>query len=276
MSGLREKIGRKLGQIDRRVIYFALIPFVVIPLLAPLGLKINISPEVKTIYDYIERLTPDDCVFISADYDPQVDAELTPMFEAIVRHCFKRNVKVLVANIFSIEGMALVEPRMRTLAEEYQKIYGVDYVFLGFRQGYEMLILGMGDDINRTWEVDYYGSKLEDLPMMHSMKNYKDIDLVVDLSGSGVYVYWIQFGYIKFNVKVAAGMTAVMAPDAYPQLQAGQLIGLIGGLRGAAEYEQLVGHKGFASAGMEAQSWTHILIVLLILLGNFAYLLARK
>lgn len=273
---IKDVIGQTIGQIDRRIIYIALLPAVIVPLFLPLGLRINVSPEVRAIYDYIEKLTPNDCVFISGDYDPQVDAELTPMFEALLRHCFKKNVKVLVANVFSFEGTALVEPRMKILAEEYQRIYGVDYVFLGFKQGYEMIILGMGDNINKTWEVDYYGSKLEDLPMMSHLKNYDDIDLVIDLSGSGVYIYWIEFGYIKYNVKTAAGITAVMAADAYPHLQAGQLIGIIGGLRGAAEYEQLVEHPAFASAGMEAQSWSHILVILLMLLGNLAYLLTKK
>jgi hypothetical protein len=39
---------------------------------------------------------------------------------------------------------------------------------------------------------------------------------------------------------VAVGVTAVMAADMYPYLQSGQLIGMLSGLKGAAEYEKLV------------------------------------
>jgi len=39
---------------------------------------------------------------------------------------------------------------------------------------------------------------------------------------------------------VAVGVTAVMAADLYPYLQSGQLVGMLAGLKGAAEYEKLV------------------------------------
>ena len=44
-----------------------------------------------------------------------------------------------------------------------------------------------------------------------------------------------------------------MAPGLYPLLRSGQINGLIGGLRGAAEYESLIGQKGTAVAGMDAR-----------------------
>ena len=66
-----------------------------------------------------------------------------------------------------------------------------------------------------------------------------------------------------------------MASDAYPYLNAGQLEGLLGGLSGAAEYEKLIGVPGTATIGMDAQSIAHILIILLIALGNIAYFATR-
>ena len=71
----------------------------------------------------------------------------------------------------------------------------------------------------------------------------------------------------------AGRMTAVMASDAYPFLQSGQLSGLIGGLKGAAEYEQLINHRDRAFIGMDAQSITHILIVIFIIFGNISFFL---
>jgi hypothetical protein len=47
-------------------------------------------------------------------------------------------------------------------------------------------------------------------------------------------------------------------------------------MRGAAEYEILVNHPGKAVAGMDAQSFAHVLIVLFIILGNVGYVLAGK
>lgn len=266
----------KLSQLDRRIIYLIISFAVIAPFFFRLGLPIRVSPEVKMLYDYIERLGPTDCVLISGDYDPQVDAELSPMFEAITRHCFKKGVKLMVVNVFSIQGMGLLEPKLKRIAEEEQKIYGVDYVFMGYRPGGGLLILGMADNISKTWQVDYYGTKATDIPMLKTIRKLSDIDLSICLTGSGAYGVWISYAYIRNQAKVAAGITAVMAADAYPALQAGQLVGLVGGLRGAAEYEQLVEHPALASVGMEAQSWAHITIILFILLGNIGFFLSKR
>jgi hypothetical protein len=59
-------------------------------------------------------------------------------------------------------------------------------------------------------------------------------------------------------------------------LRSGQINGLIGGLRGAAEYEGLVGQKGRAIAGMDAQSATHLAIIMLVLTCNLFYFSLRR
>ena len=261
----------KLEKVDRRIIYAIITISVILPFFFRMGLPITVSPETKNVYDFIERLTPSDIVYISGDYDPQVDAELSPMFEAILAHCFQRDVKVIVANTFSLMGIPLVEPRMKRLAEEYHKVYGVDYLFLGWKVGGGLLLMGMGENFKKTWETDYYGTRLNDIPLSKDIMNYDDIDLAVSLCGSGVYGSYILFCYVQYHLKIAAGITAVMAADAYPSLQAGQLIGMLGGLRGAAEYEQLVKRPALGSAGMEAQSWAHLAIILFIILGNLGF-----
>jgi hypothetical protein len=59
-------------------------------------------------------------------------------------------------------------------------------------------------------------------------------------------------------------------------LRSGQINGLIGGLRGAAEYEILIGQKGKAVAGMDAQSATHIAIIVLVIMCNLFYFSSRN
>ncbi|HJW14882.1 MAG TPA: hypothetical protein VJ776_09305, partial [Thermoanaerobaculia bacterium] len=66
------------------------------------------------------------------------------------------------------------------------------------------------------------------------------------------------------------GSTAVMASDYYPYLSSRQILGLIGGMKGAAEYERLMGIVGDARRGMDAQSMVHVIVVILVLLGNVA------
>jgi hypothetical protein len=62
----------------------------------------------------------------------------------------------------------------------------------------------------------------------------------------------------------------------YPFLQSKQLNGLLGGLKGAAEYEALVMKKAHAVSGMRPQSVVHVIIILFVIFGNVIYLTSRR
>ena len=55
-----------------------------------------------------------------------------------------------------------------------------------------------------------------------------------------------------------------MAPEAYPYLDSRQLVGLLTGMRGAAEYEQLIDAPGDGLPAMTGQSFAHLFILILI------------
>ena len=80
-----------------------------------------------------------------------------------------------------------------------------------------------------------------------------------------------------FGVPIGCGCTAVSAPTLYTYLQTNQMVGMLGGLKGAADYETLVGIKGGqAVRGMAPQSVAHLVIILFIIIGNVAYFSQRK
>ena len=80
---------------------------------------------------------------------------------------------------------------------------------------------------------------------------------------------------IYLQPEMAAGVTAVMATDLYPYWKSDQLVGVINGMKGAAEYEHLVGVTGWGILGMSSQSIAHLLIILFIIMGNIGYLAGR-
>jgi hypothetical protein len=67
-----------------------------------------------------------------------------------------------------------------------------------------------------------------------------------------------------------------MVSGLYPYLNTGQLVGLIGGLKGAAEYEKLIAKEGKATLGMKVQSIVHLMIILMVIFGNVVYLLSMR
>jgi len=265
----------KFGTMDRRWIFLAIFIATVLPFFFPLELDVDITNEVKMIYDYLDAMDADSKpILLSFDYDPQIAAECHPMALALLRHMFSRNIKVVAVTLHQA-APALALDALTTVAKEQNKEYGRDYVFMGFGAGFAYMMAKMGESFPDSFPVDYYGTKIKDIPLASTIQNYESVSMVITLCGSRAYEYYITFAQAKFGVRVAAGMTAVMASDAYPFLQSKQLSGLIGGLKGAAEYEQLIDHRDRAFIGMDAQSITHILIVFFIILGNISYFLSK-
>ncbi|MBI2370983.1 MAG: hypothetical protein HYV08_12240, partial [Deltaproteobacteria bacterium] len=109
------------------------------------------------------------------------------------------------------------------------------------------------------------------------IRSLREVRYAVDLAaGTPGIETWYVYGKEKYGFELGGGSTAVSAAGLYPLLQTGQINGLIGGLRGAAEYETLLGQKGKAIAGMDAQSATHLLIIVLIVLCNVSFFLSRR
>jgi len=266
---------QKLIGIDRRVIYLIIALAMILPFFFQMGLPIPVTDEVKRVYDYVEGLTPTDCVVLSADFSPSVAPELSPMFEAVFRHCLKNKVKVLVISLLP-QGPGLVEPVVQQAARDHRATNGVDYAFLGYQYGFSLVIMRMMENIEAAFPNDYYGTKTSDLPVMKNIHNYEEIDLIVSLTGSSNHRVWLTYAHEPYNVPVAPGVTAVIAADVYPYLQSKQFIGMLGGLKGAAEYETLIEEKKMASMGMEAQNWAHIVIILFIIIGNIGFFAIKR
>ncbi len=111
---------------------------------------------------------------------------------------------------------------------------------------------------------------------MDGLNKLSDFDFIYNLSAGYPGTYeWVQFAVDRFHVPVGAGNTAVQAPLVYPYLNTGQLSGLLGGMKGGAEFEKLVGHKARATLSMVSQTAAHIFVILLIVVGNIAYFATR-
>jgi len=268
--------GFDIRRIDRRIIFTLIFVAVAWPLIQPLRLPMSTSPPVERLYEAVDELPPGSIVLFGGDYSPDTMPELQPMTEALLRHCFMKDLRIVVACLWPASP-PLVEAALTPLAVEYDKEYGVDYVNLGYMTGGPVVLLGMGSSIPNTFPSDYYGTPVRDLPLMQEVENFDDIAIVMEVSaGTPGTREWVQQVVSRFDVRVGSGTTAVGAPNFYPYVQSGQLIGLLGGLKGAAEYEMLVNYPADAVAGMDAQSVVHGLIVFFILFGNVVYFFSRR
>ena len=126
----------------------------------------------------------------------------------------------------------------------------------------------MGENLKGAFDKDYYGVQTSGMPALEGISTLKDISMGVDLAAGASVGMWVAYGSDRFGFPLGVGTTAVQAPDMYPFLNSKQIVGLLGGLRGAADYEQLLNEPGGATRGMAAQSMEHVLIVVLIIATN--------
>ena len=264
----------RLLDLDRRWVFLGIALAVVIPIVTKYALpQGKPAPPTVAVYDYIEDLEPGDVVMVAFDYSPSSMPELHPQALAVVRHLFERKLRVLSVSL-NPQGTALGREVLATIGDEVGAVDGEDYVHLGFKPGGSQVILGMGENIERVYPTTADGRPTADLLVMKGVHNYDDISLLVDFAAGNLPFAWIGYAGERYNQKIACGITAVMATDLYPYLQSDQLVGLINGLKGAAEYENLMGldpAEAPGMLGMSAQSIAHLLIILLVIAGNIAY-----
>jgi hypothetical protein len=279
-----------LATIDRRIIYLVLAVVVILPLVFPSPQSVRVMTPTHKLYQAVDAIPEEKILMIDFDYDPQTQPELEPMAIALLRHAFKRRIKVAVLSLY-VQPLGLAKAALDQVTEEYNSIatnqadsiiYGRDYVFLGWQPPPIIPLLGMGVSIKGVYPTDYYGNQTDTLPMMRRVRNFNNVGILVSLSGASAPLWWVSYSQTRYGVAVGAGITAVSASDFYPYFQTGQFSGLMIGMKGGAEYEELVETelditlRRKASEALGSLNAAHITIILFIIIGNVGYILRRR
>ena len=267
----------KIGSIDRRWIFLIIAAVVIVPLIIPVGLPIRPTDTTKNLYDSIEKLPVGSKVLLSVEYSPSTRPENHPMTISILRHLFKNDHKVFITCLWP-DGQFMAQDAINQVAkQEFNKTYGVDYVFLGFRPGNEAVVKGIVSNLRKLYTVDVYQKKIDEIPLMKGINNFKDFDFLFSSSaGFPGTIEWVQYASDPTGIPMASGVTSIQVNEVMPYVQAGQMVGVLAGMPGAAEYEALINQKGTATSGMDAQSVAHLVIVLFIILGNVSFFIERN
>lgn len=268
-------IWEKLDGIDRRWIYLLMFISVLIPTIYVVKFPIELTPEAEQLYNAVEELPDSSVIMLTFDYYASALAETEPMSIAALRHMWRKDMKIITLSNIPLGGPTIAERVTRQIAEEFGKVYGVDYVNLGYKANYVAVMHGLASSIESIFPTDYSGTPLAELPLMQEVKNYDDMTFIYCVADNATVDYWVSIVNAQYDIPVGAGVTAVMAPKMYSFLEAGQMIGLLGGMKGAAEYEKMVGAPGTATIGMDAQSLAHLLIIFLVIVGNLGFFMKR-
>jgi hypothetical protein len=265
----------KLGTLDRRWIYLLVALSVIFPLIVPMSFKISITPEARQLFEAVDALPDSSIVMLTFDYYPSTVAETEPMATVALHHLFRKDCKVVTMTTIPLGGPSMAERVTRTVAGEYNKEYGVDFVNLGYKANWVAVLKGMGTSIEAIYPADNSGTPLSELPLMATVKNYDDVNFIFIVADNDIVQYWVSIVNAQYGTPMGAGVTAVSAPKYYAFVGSGQLTGLLGGMKGAAEYELLADERDLAEKGMGMQSLAHLVIILMVIVGNIAFFVGR-
>lgn len=263
----------KLQKVDSRIIYFLMLAVTIVPLLSPIGIPLKISPMTRAVYDIIEGLDPaKDVVLVSMDYSPGagLDADVSP--RVVIEHLVQCGIKWVGISFGTTDGPMMTN-RVISGYEAQGYKYGTDFANLGYMAGDENAIRQFALDCTIVTQ-DIRGNAVASLPVMKGIKTIKDFAFVLQFS-MGTPEAWIRQVIDPMGIKFALGTVTVSVPSVVPYYNSGQLKGLMGGLASGAQYERLLDKPGRGLAMMDAQSMSHVLIIIFIVLGNIGYFMTR-
>ncbi len=279
----RADLRDRLGRLDRRWLYLILFGAVAATLVTqPLFPDVP-SVFTRPVFARIEALPPGAPVLVSLDYSPASAPEIEPMAFALTRHLLLRGARPVFVTLWPEGNNMLQRLREQVLAADFpQLVEGRDFVALGYKAGGRMLVNALRQELSAMYTADLRGVALDSLPALAGVRRLHDFPLIVALSGGTPGLKeWVLYGGDPTGTPVAGGCTGIGTSE-YLAYFPGQLVGLLGGLKGASEYEAALHdsypQRGFArraGRAMGPQTVAHVVILLFLVLGNLAYLRRR-
>ena len=263
---------------DPRLIFTLTLIVLAIPLVIPMGLPIEVGTNAQEFFDGINALPEGSIVAFQWQADSMTWMEQGLGATVVLEHVMMKPGLKIVAWSPGPQGPLYWESLLNDFGT-FGKEYGTDFVYLGYLPGGESLAAAMADDVwGACGGVDYYGTSLEDLPLMEDVHNANDFSIHIQLPNgeNPILISLRQWRERYPDVPFYCIPLGAVQASLVSYKNTGQIDAWIAGAREAAEYELLMGSPGLAIAGMDAQSVGHIYIVVLILIGNFGYLIHKR
>lgn len=266
-------------KIDRRIIYLISVALVCVTVFVPLGLPVLVSPMAEKAYDAIQNLPDDSLVLLVPMYDPGASGELNPMFIATLRQCAERGYYMVIGNCSWTSGPQMVHPIVTAIMQEYNYVYGTNYIEFGSKPGGSIWMQSATTDFVAATITDYNNQPLSQFEITQRIPRLTSefVDAVIEIDcGSPGYKEWIAYVCQPEGIPLIVGEIQMSVPELMPYVDAGQVMAMIAGSRGCAEYEQLIGHPGKALKSQDTMSVIALMVTLFVILGNIGYLTRKK
>jgi hypothetical protein len=261
----------RIFEIKSEYIWAIAFILVVIPLMFPIGTKVEMSPMTKEIYDNIQDLPSGTIVVTGGPGVFSFMLENAPAFIACIKQMAQQELR-LVNIPLGTENIPFFQYCITAAGVDEAQggpwKYGEDYVSLPYLPGYSSGLVAFLNDVHKTIATDIKGTPLSEITLMQDVTDASSFAYWIDCSG-----YFVpnlaRFAIGQYDLPVIgfihAYYYAVYGP--YLAMYPGQ-IWFTNGVIGGAQYEALMGFKGLGHSSVDAYQLISIYYYVLFILGN--------
>ncbi len=278
-----------LWNIDRRIYYALLFIIVSVLLLFPVGMPLQISPEVRATWQMIDDLESGDFVIINFCLSASGYAQLQGAVNSMITHIFEKpgvtvmfmmvsdQAPIMLEEIIAINGDLMAGETTFPWYEIRGKTYGDDYINMGFYPGISNFIAALSMNFRESLgDADWYGEDITGFFDSHNIQSAEDVDLVVSFDSDDGAGDFMRYFFLEYGTPVIQSMIGVMVANSKVQYNAGNYAGIVPSIRGSAEYQYLQNYPGMALTQMDAFSVVQFYLMALMIVGNLGYHLYGK
>lgn len=267
----------KLTALPREVVMALILVAMIIPAINPLGLPLMTGSMAEAWYRTVEELPEGTVILFDIGYGSGGYPSLGPGNVVALKQMFENGHKVIMMAT-SLEGSMMYPLVMEDVnPEKFGVEYGEDYLFLGYIAGGQTAMAGVLGNIRSLVSNDYRDNPLDSYPIMEGVNSAEDFDMVAYLTTSGdIAEGWVYQAYSQYNRPVIGGCLSMMTTSIKPYFDSDQLLGLMDGVKGAADLEFLTNYPGDAIRSSDILSFTQTLVLIFIAVGNLSFFMGGQ
>jgi hypothetical protein len=269
----------KIVNLDQRIIYALLFIALAFPILNPVILPMSIQDYSTKAFEFSDSIPEGSVVLFEGGLGAATYPQGGPGMVVQIYHMLTKGVKCVFFSIGSEQNfftITAIETALAKLPAGTPAQNGVNWVHLGYIAGGESGVGSLVNDIRATVRADYFGTPIEDIPLLDGINDASGFSAVLWWGGSeGSMPYGIRQISVPFSIPITGMCTTNEVPNFSPYISSGQLQGLFGGVRGSAEYEYLMKLPGPALGQAMATNFGGLLWMIMVILGNVLYFIQK-
>ena len=271
-------IWEKLTSVPREVVMTLVLIAMIIPAMNPLGLPLMTGQMAQDWYDAIDDLPEGSVILFDIGYGSGGYPSLGPGNIAAFHQMFEKGHKIVIMST-ALEGSMMYPLIMNEVKPEgnHGAVYGEDYIYLGYIAGEQTAMAGVLGDVKALVTNDYNGNPISSYSIMDDVNEPEDYDIVAYVTtAGGTAEGWVYQASGQYSLPILGGCLSMMTTSIKPYYDSGQMLGIMDGIKGAADLEFISGHPGAAIRSSDILSFTQTLVLIFIVIGNVAYWMGKR